>query len=357
VADNVERLYDEEDDPNALPSGQTTTSPSIDYWKNMTTAPTGGSGPSGFPAYGTPEWYKYFFGMDPAQSQPIIDAQKQGTEEFNAGIYGGPEGAITPAPTPSEASEPQQPATYYDQPSEPAPAPASAPVSAPHGAPGGTSISASSSSTQTPLGSTVTGGPDPYTTDPNNQDEFLKLLMSRMTQGTEIDPNDPNIRQQVAPYAAAIERQKRSTMSDMAEQAGPLASGALRGQERMLGERAGQAVGGFEADLVGRELQNRRDEIRQAMEQYGGVLDADQQRQLSRELATLDAQLKQMGISSQEGLGYAELGLKEKLGTAGLNIDLMRLLQQGQQFGDDLGFRVGDREAYWNAEALRQLLG
>ena len=234
-----------------------------------------------------------------------------------------------------------------------APPPAAGPAVIPAATAGGTMPSAGNE----PQLEGLPGGPDPYTSDTGPQDAMLETLMGRMQQSTVIDPDDPNIKQQVDPFAAAMERQKRSAMSDAAESTGPMASGALRGQNRMLSERAGQQQGMFEAELVGRELQNRRDEIQSALSQLGGVVDSDQARQLQRELANLDAKLKTMGIKSAEGLGYAELSLRDRLGTGGLNIDAMNLMQRDRQFGDRLGFDVADREAFYNSSALRDIMG
>ena len=70
----------------------------------------------------------------------------------------------------------------------------------------------------------------------------------------------------------------------------------------------------------------------------------------------LDAELKRLGISSGEGVARAELGIKDKLGMGGLNVDLMRLLLQDQQFGDRLGLDTADREAFWNNAAMQYFL-
>lgn len=200
--------------------------------------------------------------------------------------------------------------------------------------------------------------PSPYTANQGTQDVVRNTYLQRATQGTQIDRNDPNIRQQAEPYAAAVERARRQQISEAAERAsarGLGESGAMDIERRMATERAGQATGQFESQLVGRELSNRRDEINDALGKLGGMLSADQMSALQRELAQLDAQLKRLGIETGAGTASAELSLRDKLGTGGLNIDLMRLLQSGQQFGDQLGFNIADREAYYNNLALQNL--
>ena len=114
-------------------------------------------------------------------------------------------------------------------------------------------------------------------------------------------------------------------------------------------------VGQFEGALVGRELESRRDEIKNALASLGGLIGDDQKLALNRELAALDAAIKREGIAQQGAaaagqlaLGGQELSLKDKLGTGALNIDLLRALLQNQQFGTDAGIRIGDLEAKYS---------
>lgn len=217
---------------------------------------------------------------------------------------------------------------------------------------------------QAQAASTYSGTPGaaplPNTTNQGTQDVVRNTYLQRATQGTSVNTNSPEFRAQADPYAAAVERSRRQGLSEAAERASTQGlgnSGALEAERRLLTERAGQNVGQFESQLVARELQNRRDEINQSLESLRGILSADQVAQLQREGMQLDAQMKQLGIQTGAQTAGAELGLKEKLGMGGLNIDLMRLLQQGQQFGDQLGFNIADREAYYNNLALQNLLG
>lgn len=237
----------------------------------------------------------------------------------------------------------------------PAPTAPAAPVDP--AAPSATSVNQQAQKAQTYSGAPG-AAPTQNTTNQGTQDVLRNTYLQRVTQGTQIDAqNDPNIRQQSDAFAAAQERARRDQASDIAERfAGSGQTGAQNVEQRMLNERASQGRASFEADLVGRELQNRRDEINNALGSLGSMLSDDQTRALQKELAKLDAQLKQAGISSSEALGRSELALKDKLGMGGLNVDLARLLVQNQQFGKDLGFRIGDREATLNQQALLSLL-
>lgn len=137
--------------------------------------------------------------------------------------------------------------------------------------------------------------------------ELYDMLMARAKQGTQIDRFDPNIRQQVDPYAAAQERARRNYLADLAEKSGPLAN--LRGEERLAMERAGQATGLFEAELVGRELANRRDEIRHALDGLSGRISDEQRLALTRELGVLEDATRRYGIDADSRNAQAQIGL------------------------------------------------
>jgi flagellar biosynthesis chaperone FliJ len=77
----------------------------------------------------------------------------------------------------------------------------------------------------------------------------------------------------------------------VAEQAGPLAN--LRGEQRASFETLGQNVGTFESQLIGSELQRRRDEVAQALQTMAGFISDEQQRALQQQLAALDAAIQQ----------------------------------------------------------------
>lgn len=200
-------------------------------------------------------------------------------------------------------------------------------------------------------------GPQPYNATPAAQTSFMNTVAGRMTQNVVPSADDPVIRAQTNAYNANVDRQTRNLISDQAEKLGPYATGALHGTDLMARERAGQVKGSFEADLVGRELQSRREEVQRAIDTMQAVLTEDQRAALERERMALDAELTRLGISTSASTAAAELALKDKLGTGGLNIDMMRALLQNQQFGDDLGLRVADTEAKWDNEAIRRAMG
>jgi hypothetical protein len=178
----------------------------------------------------------------------------------------------------------------------------------------------------------LTPTPDPRGT------ELFNVLQQRATQGLNVSRTDPAIRAQADAYSAQEERASRNYLADVAEKDGPFAN--MRGETRMASERMGQRVGAFEAELMGRELQARRDEIAQALQLSASLLSTEQQRELQRQMALLDNAI------AQQQAGNASLGL---------NQDWMEALMQNAQFLDDLGARERDRRSYYDLVQSGQL--
>ena len=172
--------------------------------------------------------------------------------------------------------------------------------------------------------------------------ELYGLLKNRATQGLNVDRNDPAVRAQADAYAANEERVRRDTVSDGAEAGGPLANNA--GTARMAAERSAQRTGTFEAELVGRELKSKRDEIAQALTGMQGMLSEDQRNELTMQLAQMDNALRKYGIDTQKSTA-----------DAGRDLDWQRTLMQNDQFTRDLGLRAEDRASYYDLVRRGQL--
>jgi hypothetical protein len=138
---------------------------------------------------------------------------------------------------------------------------------------------------------------------PQNQhdpkwDALYDQLMKRSTQSLNVGANDPIIRGQTDAYAAQQERARRSFLGEQAEAAGPYSTGANLGQARMSAETMGQNTAGFQATLMGKELDSRRQEISQALSQMGGMLTEDQRNALQRELGYLNDATQRYNINT-----------------------------------------------------------
>jgi len=174
------------------------------------------------------------------------------------------------------------------------------------------------------------GAPAPTAPASNPQmQQLMDQLIARAQQGLNVDRNNPVIRNQADAYAANEERARRNYLGDVAEQAGPLAN--LRGEERLAAERVGQRTGAFEAELMGRELTAKREEIAQALQQWQGMLTTQQQLALQRELAKMDDAIKRLQISTQNSQFGQDLSFRNR-----------QLSEQGRQFNTGMGFNYDE---------------
>jgi hypothetical protein len=218
------------------------------------------------------------------------------------------------------------------------------------GTPGSSPIDTQNSNAQT-YSQTPGAAPADNTTNQGTQDTVRNSYLQQIQKGTSVNTNDPNFRMQADAFAAAQERARRNQLDDVAQssfQSGSRGSGAEQIERRMMDERAAQNVGSFEAELVGKELASRRDEIKNALSELGGMISNDQKNDLNRELAALDAAIKRESLAQTGSLGGRDLDLRDKLGTGALNIDMLRALLQNEQFGVDSGIRIGDLEAKYS---------
>lgn len=151
---------------------------------------------------------------------------------------------------------------------------------------------------------------DPAAPPGPSSNDLMKFLMERAQQGLKVDRNDPNIRAQVDPYVAQQTRASRNYLSDLAEREGG-APVNLRGEERMASERLGAQAGGFEAEIIGREIGARRDEIAQALQMWGNQLSNDQRLALEKELALLNDKARTADRNQSWEAFLRELALRE----------------------------------------------
>lgn len=211
----------------------------------------------------------------------------------------------------------------------------------------GNTVQGQSSAAQT-YSATPGAAPAPFTSNQGTQDVVRNTYLQQATQGTTIDRNDPNFRQQADAYSATQDRARRQYQSEAAERLSAQGlgnSGAMQQERRFSDEQAANSKGQFESELVARELTNRRDEIKDALSGLHGMVSGDQAAALQQQLAQLDAAIKREGLAQSGTLGARDLSIKDKLGTGALNVDLMKALLQNQQFGKDLGLRIGDAES------------
>jgi hypothetical protein len=152
--------------------------------------------------------------------------------------------------------------------------------------------------------------PEPTTPVGKSSPELLALLMARARQGLAIDRSDPTVRAQVDPFTAQMERASRDYIDTLAERGAgrPI---NLEGERRMAAEKLGQQAGQWEGQVIGREVAARRDEIQQALAQWGDLLSLDEQIELQRELGYLNDRARTADRSTGYDQFLRELALRE----------------------------------------------
>lgn len=175
-------------------------------------------------------------------------------------------------------------------------------------------------------------GAGPQATSSQSQtDALYQQLKARATQGLVVDPNDPVLKAQTDAFDANATRTARDTINNIAESSGPQAN--ITGQERMIGERTAQNTGAFRAQLMGRELQSRRDEIQQALTSQQGLLTDEQRMVLQEKMHAMDNEIAKQNANTAQ----TSVGNQFTLGQAGQSLDWSKALLSNDQFNNSLG--------------------
>lgn len=168
--------------------------------------------------------------------------------------------------------------------------------------------------------------------------EIMNLLKKGNTPVTREDiaaQYDPVARQ----YQRAGQRQKMAAAERMAAQgmnAGG-AGGALDAEQAKIDESTGESESALMSQLMGSEIQARRQDVMNAL----AVAQGEDRLALQKYLAELDNQIKQQGLTLQG----QSLGLQQQ-----------QINNQNQQFYDQFGYNAGLQE-YLLSQLLGQSLG
>lgn len=193
----------------------------------------------------------------------------------------------------------------------------------------GTTLQPSSSSGGTPYSMAPTDFPGHPSTDQFGQD-IRAQLMALLNQPA-VDENDPSIAGAISANRVAQERsldQERDQIAEAAYAQHLGGAGSTGASYQAARERTGASEGQFAGNLVAQQALSRRNQITQILQIGAGVMTADQQQQLQRELANLDAILRQQSITNQNN-----------------------------QANDRLGFDIGSFQANMNRNAVLDAMG
>lgn len=187
------------------------------------------------------------------------------------------------------------------------------------------------------------------------KDALLKLLG---TDPNGASLNDPALKGQMDAFSNSQTRARERARADMAERASAeggvgIDSGAFNSGLLGLQERQGEAEGAFGAGLVGQELQARRQQLMQAAALASGDLNAEEARALQSRIADIDAEIRRQGLKQQGDQFGGTLGLEREKLAGSLGLESRRLDQQGSQF--DRSFGEGARQ--FDVESALKRLG
>ena len=141
----------------------------------------------------------------------------------------------------------------------------------------------------------------------NFQSSIRALLMQQL-QGLSqpVSAEDPTIANEMNVQSRLIDRNREQRRAAMAERmaftglsSGGAGSGAFESEIASGYEDAGQQKSGVLAQLMGRELTNRRSQLAQMLSLATQSGDAESARALQFQLAQMDAELRRMGIGEQ----------------------------------------------------------
>jgi hypothetical protein len=169
--------------------------------------------------------------------------------------------------------------------------------------------------------------------DQAKADQLYSTLQTQAGQSLALNPNDPIIKGQTDAYDAAQQRSRRNYLSSLAESSGPLAN--MSGATRTTAETLGQNDAAFTAQLMGNELQARRQQISDALNGMRSLLTPQQANDLQAELHQMDTAIGQQEASASLKQQGSEFNSSQAQA-------LSLALQQ-------LGLQNTNQTNYWNA--------
>lgn len=193
-------------------------------------------------------------------------------------------------------------------------------------------------------------------TPPSFGDAVRGQILSQMGKNeNEASINDADLAPQASANRDALERARRAGQEGLAERFSaegvPTSSGAFGTGVQQGFEKMGQQQAGFESQLVGQKLTERKAQLMQALGMGAEMMSNDQKIEIQRQLADIDAAVRREGYATQSSIAGQEDSTRRQLGIGGLNLGFIEAMLQNGQANNRLGFDIGDAEARWNNAA------
>lgn len=263
----------------------------------------------------------------PAPDPNFTGAQKSQYAQQYGGYWDGSQYKTGTAPAAAASPKPAPIAA--------APAPAASP------APNMGSVSSSSYTSGSPLA--VQTATQPGAGGQNIQTQFRDALLGQLnTNPNNVSLSDPSLAPQVRAFQDAQTRSLADQQRQLAEQAfagGTRNTGAYGADLGALQQQQGEAIGQHNAGLIADEQQRRTQNLFNALGLGSGLI----------------TQGSAQGV--QQGLGMADINLRNKLGTGQLGLGLLTTLLNDRQTNDRLGFDAANASMGFNQDAIIKALG
>jgi hypothetical protein len=145
---------------------------------------------------------------------------------------------------------------------------------------------------------------------------------------------DATLAPQVEVFRAQQQRNQERNRKVAAERAaatGQSESGYLDNLITKGVQEEGFNKANFNANLLGKEMNTRRQELLAALQLASATGDAESARALQEKLAEVSASMQQQGLNLQGELGRGDLDLRWALGSENLNQQALQLIMNGSR--------------------------
>ena len=157
------------------------------------------------------------------------------------------------------------------------------------------------------------------------QDALLKY-MGRSQETPSL--NDSILGPQTEVYRATQQRNQERNRRVNAERAAATGRGESGYLDNLINQgvqEQGFNTAQFNANLLGGEMNKRREELQAALQLASATGNAEAARELQQRLAQVSAMMQQQGLNLQGQLGFGDLDLRWALGSEGLNQNALQL--------------------------------
>ena len=169
-------------------------------------------------------------------------------------------------------------------------------------------------------------------------------------QGPFDAENDPaskaftRVQQRAADKFRADQAEQRSVQGLGQNQQGEV-SGALGADIGGAQSTLAENIASFQSKMIVDQINQRRQQLMQALQIGAGLLSQDQQVSIQRELATMDNALRQ-------NMAQADIGLRQYGQQGQLSLGMLQALMGNQHFYDRLGYDIGRDEQEFNLRSM-----